>query len=78
MKAAAMDRKPKIALGVIALIAIVCAVLLVAYGGQMGAARPAASARVMTVTSTTEGTVIMSGDVLGDEQLMQSGGTLSV
>jgi hypothetical protein len=92
MRAAAIDYKPKIALGVIALIAVVFAVLLIVYGGQIGvaesprplpryhqqAARPVTSTPVATVTSTTEGMVIMSGDVLSNEQLMQSGGTLSV
>ena len=94
MKTAAMNPKPKIALGVIALIASVFAVFLVVYDGQMGVAEsprpvlrphhlvagpgPAASIPVATATSTTESTVLMSGDVLSNEELMHSSGTLSV
>jgi hypothetical protein len=91
MKTAAIDRKPKTTLGVIALIAVALAVLLVVYGGQMGvaesprpvlphhhqAAGPVPSTPVATTTSMTEDTVLMSGDVLGNEQLMQSNGALS-
>ena len=91
MKAAAVDRKPKMALGAIALIAVVFVVLLVVYGGQVGVSEsprpvllhhhqakgPAVSTAVATVTCTTQGTVVMSGDVLSNAELMQASGTVS-
>ena len=78
MKKAATNRTPQIALVLIALIVVAFTVLLVTNTLQVGAgtgkatewrhhhiARLAAAAPAAPMVPTTEGTVLMSGDIAG-------------